>query len=71
VPASRLLGEARHEDDALARRDVDDVADEIEAALEDIVSNGGWGHAVPTVVNQRFEPDETPRPDDLPDWDLA
>jgi hypothetical protein len=50
--------------------DLDDVAAEIETALETRVAAATW-RVVPTTVNQKHERDDSYGPDDLTDWDLG
>jgi hypothetical protein len=51
--------------------DLDDVADEIEAALDELVASSKWAFQTPTIVNQQHERDDSYGPDDLTDWDLG
>jgi hypothetical protein len=50
--------------------DLDDVAAEIQTALETRVAAATW-RVAPTIVNQRHERDDSYGPDDLADWDLG
>src|SRR5688572_3873452 len=51
--------------------DLDEVADEIETALDTLVASATWVCGRPKIVNQIHERDESCGPDDLADWDLG
>jgi hypothetical protein len=51
--------------------DLDDVAQEIDAAFRALVASTSWAWARPTIVNQKHEPVDSHRRDDLADWDLG
>jgi hypothetical protein len=51
--------------------DLDEVAGEIEIALEALVVSAPWAFVRPRIVNQKHERDDSYRPEDLTDWDLG
>ena len=51
--------------------DLDEVASEIETALEALVASSSWTLERPWVVNQKHERDPSSSADDLAQWDLG
>ena len=51
--------------------DLDEVATEIETALEALIASTTWAFARPTIVNQKHERDDSYGPEDLTGWDLG
>jgi hypothetical protein len=51
--------------------DLEDLADEVEAACDAFVAAHSWRCGTPRVVNQRLGPGERHTSNDLPEWELG